>query len=82
MIVSGKGGGPKLAAARFLNDAIQRSVLTRAQLTAALRKRGDAPGGQNQTSAQTKMQNINRWENEGGAIARQPPKCSPTSWSA
>ncbi|AFL55151.1 MULTISPECIES: hypothetical protein [Sinorhizobium] len=64
--------GEKLAAARFLTDAIQRGVLTKAQLTAALRKRGDAPGGQNQTPAQTKTEAINRWENEGGAIARSP----------
>lgn len=62
----------KLAAARILTDAIQRGVLTKAQLTAAPRKRGDAPDGQNQTPAQTKTDAINRWENEGGAIARLP----------
>ncbi|MCY1745262.1 hypothetical protein [Ensifer sp. SL37] len=66
-----KSGG-RLAAARFLTDAIQRGVLTKAQQTAARRKRGDAPCGQNQTPAETKTGAINRWENEGGAIARSP----------
>jgi hypothetical protein len=67
----------KLALARFLTAAIQRGELTKAQLTAFLGKSG-APGGQNQIAAQTKTEAINRWENEGGAIARSPFELPPT----
>ncbi|MCY1745062.1 hypothetical protein [Ensifer sp. SL37] len=64
-------------AEKFLTAAIQRGELTKAQLTAFLGKRG-APGGKNQTAAQTKTEAINRWENEGGAIARSPFELPPS----